>query len=152
MCALCGVLLEEHWAEGEGGRRGRALRVTLLNRVLDHPMHLRNAVAVIQDAVQRGLHPKGDVVLAEQSEHDEPRSKFTDLTYVVPVVPAIVDTDAASTVTPQDIAASVAVASAADPTQPWTPEAGARIEGEHGPETVQFGAGGTVIPTPAVEG
>ena len=24
MCALCGVLLEEHWAEQEGGRRGRA--------------------------------------------------------------------------------------------------------------------------------
>ena len=36
MCALCGVLLEEHWAEGEGGRRGRALRVALLNRVLAH--------------------------------------------------------------------------------------------------------------------
>jgi hypothetical protein len=36
MCGLCGVLLEEHWAEGEGGRRGRTLRVALLNRVLDH--------------------------------------------------------------------------------------------------------------------
>jgi hypothetical protein len=36
MCALCGVLLEKHWAEAEGGRRGRALRVALLNRVLDH--------------------------------------------------------------------------------------------------------------------
>ena len=35
MCALCGVLLEEHWAEGEGGRRGRTLRVALLNRVLN---------------------------------------------------------------------------------------------------------------------
>jgi hypothetical protein len=36
MCALCGVLIEEHWAEGEGGRRGRVLRVALLNRVLGH--------------------------------------------------------------------------------------------------------------------
>jgi hypothetical protein len=36
MCALCGVLLEEHWAEREGGRRGRTLRVALLNRVLGH--------------------------------------------------------------------------------------------------------------------
>src|SRR6266511_4013808 len=35
MCALCGVLLEDHWAE-HGGRRGRALRVGLVNRVLDH--------------------------------------------------------------------------------------------------------------------
>jgi hypothetical protein len=36
MCALCGVLLEEHWAERAGGRRGRALRVALVNRVLGH--------------------------------------------------------------------------------------------------------------------
>jgi hypothetical protein len=35
MCALCGVLLNEHWAE-DGGRRARALRVGLVNRVLDH--------------------------------------------------------------------------------------------------------------------
>ena len=35
MCALCGVLLNEHWAE-DGGRRGRVLRVGLVNRVLDH--------------------------------------------------------------------------------------------------------------------
>ena len=34
MCVLCGVLLEEHWAEGEGGRRARVFRVRLLNRVL----------------------------------------------------------------------------------------------------------------------
>ena len=36
MCALCGVLLEDHWAEQDGGRRGRAFRVGLVNRVLDH--------------------------------------------------------------------------------------------------------------------
>lgn len=36
MCALCGVLLSEHWAEREGGARARAFRVRLLNRVLDH--------------------------------------------------------------------------------------------------------------------
>jgi hypothetical protein len=34
MCVLCGVLLSEHWAEREGGRRGRVFRVRLLNRVL----------------------------------------------------------------------------------------------------------------------
>ena len=34
MCVLCGVLLEEHWAEGDGGRRGRAFRARLVNRVL----------------------------------------------------------------------------------------------------------------------
>jgi len=36
MCALCGVLLNDHWAEQEGGRRGRTFRVELVNGVLDH--------------------------------------------------------------------------------------------------------------------
>ena len=36
MCALCGVLLSDHWAEADGGRRGRLFRVALVNRVLDH--------------------------------------------------------------------------------------------------------------------
>jgi hypothetical protein len=36
MCALCGVLLDEHWAEQGGGRRARAFRVRLANRVLDY--------------------------------------------------------------------------------------------------------------------
>jgi hypothetical protein len=35
MCALCGVLSEEHWADA-GGRRARVFRVKLANRVLDH--------------------------------------------------------------------------------------------------------------------
>jgi len=33
MCALCGVLLTDHWAE-RGGARNRAFRVRLVNRVL----------------------------------------------------------------------------------------------------------------------
>ncbi len=36
MCALCGVILNEHWAEQEGGRRARVFRVVLLSRVLSH--------------------------------------------------------------------------------------------------------------------
>jgi hypothetical protein len=34
MCVLCGVLMNDHWAEQEGGRRGRVFRVRLVNRVL----------------------------------------------------------------------------------------------------------------------
>jgi hypothetical protein len=34
MCVLCGVLVNEHWAEQEGGRRGRVFRARLVNRVL----------------------------------------------------------------------------------------------------------------------
>jgi len=36
MCALCGVLLSDHWAEQGGGRRRRIERVRLVNRVLAH--------------------------------------------------------------------------------------------------------------------
>lgn len=42
MCALCGVLLEEHWSEADpadrvgGRRRARTFRVALVNRVLAH--------------------------------------------------------------------------------------------------------------------
>jgi hypothetical protein len=36
MCALCGVLISDHWAERDGGRRARILRLQLLNRVLGH--------------------------------------------------------------------------------------------------------------------
>ena len=43
MCALCGVLLSDHWTEGESGRRTRAFRVHLVNRVLDHyALHLED--------------------------------------------------------------------------------------------------------------
>ena len=34
MCVLCNVLVNEHWAEQDGGRRGRVMRVRLVNRVL----------------------------------------------------------------------------------------------------------------------
>jgi hypothetical protein len=36
MCALCSVLVNEHWAEQDGGRRARVFRVQLVNRVLGH--------------------------------------------------------------------------------------------------------------------
>ena len=36
MCALCGVLLDEHWAEQDGGRRTRVFRTALADRVLAH--------------------------------------------------------------------------------------------------------------------
>jgi hypothetical protein len=36
MCSLCGVLLNESWAEHAGDRRARAIRLRLLNRVLSY--------------------------------------------------------------------------------------------------------------------
>jgi hypothetical protein len=34
MCALCGVLRNEHWADDGAGRRDRVIRAALLERVL----------------------------------------------------------------------------------------------------------------------
>lgn len=36
MCALCGVIPNQHWAEQDGGRRARTFRTALLDRVLGH--------------------------------------------------------------------------------------------------------------------
>jgi hypothetical protein len=36
VCALCGVILNQHWAEQDGGRRARIFRAALLDRVLGH--------------------------------------------------------------------------------------------------------------------
>lgn len=91
-----------------------------------HPMHLANAGGVVQEAVQRGLHPKGDVTLVASEEHDlGRRGQYTDLTYQVKVVPAVVDDDAGSTVTQRMIAEAVAARHETEQTQ---------IVGEHGPE------------------
>ena len=42
MCALCGVLRNEHWADDGGGRRDRVIRTALLERVLA-PVRARRA-------------------------------------------------------------------------------------------------------------
>lgn len=76
----------------------------------DDPDHRRNAIAVVQEAVQRGLHPRGDVYLVDAVEHDEPlnasgsrRCRYTDLRYAVAVIPASIDTTPEDTTTPTDI-------------------------------------------------
>ncbi len=42
VCALCGVISNEHWAEQDGGRRARVFRAALLDRVLG-PLRARPA-------------------------------------------------------------------------------------------------------------
>jgi len=65
----------------------------------DHELHLPNFAAVLQDALQRGLHPKSAPELESEEAHPlDPNS--TNLTYKVQVVPAVADEDPASTVTP----------------------------------------------------
>lgn len=69
----------------------------------DHEVHRNNFVAVLQAALQQGLHPKA----APELESEEPHSfdpNHTDLTYRVHVVPAVTDRDPNSTVTPSTLA------------------------------------------------
>lgn len=98
-------------ADGQSpGRFVKTIRVGRLAPADDDPLHTANAVGVVQEAMQRGLHARGDVFLTRAEEHDEPlnasgvrRSQYTDLTYEVGVVPASIDTQPQDTTTPKVI-------------------------------------------------
>jgi hypothetical protein len=68
----------------------------------DHPCHEDNAVRVLEEALQRGLHPKGEARLVgtEVVDRDRKGTVSTACTYEVEVVPAVIDTEAHKTVTP----------------------------------------------------
>lgn len=68
----------------------------------DHPQHEHNCIRVLEEALQRGLHPKGEAKLAKSEKVDEDRrgAVSTAYTYAVEVEPAVTDTEAHKTVTP----------------------------------------------------
>jgi hypothetical protein len=72
----------------------------------DEAMHARNGVAVVQEAIQQGLHPRGEVSFDGVVDQDpsEPgydaRYPVSHLTYSVECVPAGIDPDASKTTTP----------------------------------------------------
>lgn len=70
----------------------------------EHWWHRQNAVEVVSDAIRRGLHPKGEVEVVGESAHPSDPDT-TNVEYRVPVVPAIVDHDQTTTVTPGATAA-----------------------------------------------
>lgn len=67
-----------------------------------HPFHLDNFVSVLQAALQQGLHPKGAPELETEADHPTD-GKSTNLTYRVPVVPAVADVHPETTVTPSNL-------------------------------------------------
>lgn len=67
-----------------------------------HPFHLDNFVSVLQAALQQGLHPKGAPELEAEADHPTD-GKSTNLTYRVPVVPAVADVHPETTVTPSNL-------------------------------------------------
>lgn len=88
------------------GRYSRTFVVGMLGIPTDHPMHLANAAEVLGDAIRRGLHPKGDVHLVDVVEHAGRRGGHSDLTYEVEAVPAVIDREPESTLTPRDVFAA----------------------------------------------
>jgi hypothetical protein len=67
-----------------------------------HPQHEANWLGVLQEALHRGLHPKGKVRLTnvEETEPDRRGAVSTVATYVVDVEPASTDREAHTTVAP----------------------------------------------------
>lgn len=63
--------------------------------------HTANAAAVANEAIQRGLHPRGEASFDGATEH--PDGLSLTLTYSVPVVPSSVDDHPQDTTTPRDV-------------------------------------------------
>jgi hypothetical protein len=61
-------------------------------------VHAANKVAVLQEALIRGLHPRGDVQFDGDEDHDDGKSLV--LKYSVDVLPAAYDDRPAATETP----------------------------------------------------
>lgn len=68
----------------------------------DHEIHRANFVAVLQRALQQGLHPKAQPELESEEPCPSDPVNHTNVTYRVKVVPAVADTDPLSTVTPSN--------------------------------------------------
>ncbi|MFJ4926848.1 hypothetical protein [Streptomyces sp. NPDC088736] len=63
--------------------------------------HEANKAALVGEAIQRGLHPRGDVRFDGAEAHDDGVS--TVLSYSVETVPASVDHTPQATTTPRDV-------------------------------------------------
>jgi hypothetical protein len=63
--------------------------------------HEANKAGVVNEAIQRGLHPRGDISFDGSEEH--PDGVSLTLTYSVDTVPASVDHHPEDTTTPRDV-------------------------------------------------
>lgn len=98
--------VEQRSADGADGTRHIKVFVTEPGAEQNPAMHEANKAGVLQEAIQRGLHPRGDVRFdgAEvKTTTSGPRTfQHAVLTYSVEVVPASVDTKPTETTTPRD--------------------------------------------------
>jgi len=79
--------------------------------VFDHDRldHAANLAGTVQAAIQAGVHPKGEPEFLGSRPHPTAPDNYV-LTYAVPVVPAVADTEPETTVTPTQVAPKTAAA------------------------------------------
>lgn len=98
--------VEHRSADGADGTRWVKEFVTEPGSEHNALMHEANKAAVLQEALQRGLHPRGDVRFdgaKETKTESGPRTfRHVTLTYSVQTIPASVDTQPNETTTPRD--------------------------------------------------
>ncbi|MGW1949035.1 hypothetical protein ACWCRC_32525 [Streptomyces sp. NPDC001940] len=98
------IEVDERSADGSGGLRHVkefvVLKSTWPARDEDDA-HKANAAAVANEAIQRGLHPRGEARFDGAEDHPDGHS--LTLTYSVNVVPSSIDTEPAETTTPRDV-------------------------------------------------
>ena len=96
------VEVGERSTDGSDGLRYVKDFVVLARDWYDNPAaHVANAAAVASEAIQRGLHPRGDVRFDGPEDHSDGHS--LTLTYSVETVPSSVDRTPQDTATPRSI-------------------------------------------------
>ena len=96
------VEVGERSTDGSDGTRHVKEFVLLSRDYYDVPaVHEANSAAVANEAIQRGLHPRGDVRFDGAEDH--PDGDSVTLTYSVETVPSSVDHNPGDTTTPRDI-------------------------------------------------
>lgn len=96
------VEVDERSADGSDGMRFVKEFVVLARQWGDSDdEHTANKAGVANEAIQRGLHPRGDV--SYDGAEDHPDGASLTLTYSVETVPASVDHHPEDTTTPRDV-------------------------------------------------
>lgn len=96
------VEVDARSTDGSDGMRYLKEFVVLARDYYDVPaVHEANMAAVANEAIQHGLHPRGDVSFDGAEDHPDGHS--VTLTYSVETVPSSVDHAPGETTTPRDI-------------------------------------------------
>ncbi|MFI6854491.1 hypothetical protein [Streptomyces sp. NPDC050416] len=96
------VEVDERSADGaEGTRHVKEFVVPAARWTGEDYQHEANRAGVVNEAIQRGLHPRGEVSFDGQEEHPDGVSLV--LTYSVETVPSSVDHEPEDTTTPRDV-------------------------------------------------